>query len=173
MRTRAILIRMAMVSALLAGAVATAQPAFAVGCQNNGCTSLWPVQQGCDIDAGRVRGVSWQTAYGPVVAQLIYSPNCNAAWVRGQSINTGEEHGETGDYKVKVVKRAGGDIVYTHVITVYGNLAHAWDWTRMAGLGTGSAKACVEWNGDWKCSDWYAPAPDIDINPFRAQAQQD
>ena len=156
----AVLLALTCVTGLL-GVQASTSSATAVGCFANGCTGEGPVSNSCDDDASVWTTESITTAYGPVISQFIYSPACRAFWARGRSINTGEEHGENGNYLIRIVKRRLSDdsLLYKHEATVYGNMAHAYEWTNMAGAGTSPSskiRACVEWAGNWKCTPWWS-----------------
>jgi hypothetical protein len=75
------LAKMAMVSAaaMTMALIPLAGTSYAAGCIGAGCDNLGPVSQGCDTGA-----VTKQTAYadGSLRAELRWSSNCQAAWVR-------------------------------------------------------------------------------------------
>lgn len=129
----------------------------AVGCHNNGCTDKWPVRQNCADGARRISSASINTPYLPAAAQLIYSPACNAAWARGQSLNTGADHGADGSFDIRIAKKVSGEVVYRSTTNVKADMGRAWDWTKMAGLGNGQVRACVKWRTTWECTAWFKP----------------
>lgn len=125
-----------LVAGLLAGAVAGASPAHAVGCHDNGCNGKLPEVQGCDDDARTI----WSYTYTNISTDLRYSPACDAIW--GRIRDNREEVNEcdsTPSVRVqsRVYEVASGEwrITATEARHMTGETrcGGRWAWTRMIG----------------------------------------
>jgi uncharacterized protein DUF2690 len=152
---RMLLVLMAAIGATVV--VAPSSPAFAVGCNSDGCTGKDPQAQGCSSGAHSMPKAYYGDGYG---IELRLSPACDAMWTR---LKVDYQFDPTGYYTFRVERqRWNGQAdewqssgVYTHS-KFYGT---GTVWTKMvADYSSGDrTRACVGINtagNNIACTGW-------------------
>jgi hypothetical protein len=125
---------------------ATAVPAFAVGCNANGCTGQDPAAQGCSAQ-------TWETAAAPgggssVELRVSTGPGqCEAAWARS-----------AGGFNILIQgsTTSNGSNIVVQYGQVDGDPGAGTEWTDMVSF-TLWTRACIEGidSTDWNCTGWH------------------
>ncbi len=123
-RSFRLLLAVALVAPL--AVLASAAPAYAVGCRGSGCNGRNPVTMGCAADAVSINHVVFEDhasggTFGRQVVTLRYSRRCNASWARvtasaGGTAAVTSSSAYMGGYRTSTIRyRSGAGSVYSNM----------------------------------------------------------
>lgn len=133
----------------------------AVGCHGSGCDGKDPNVQGCSDDARNLDSDYLDMLY-VAVAQLRYSPACNAAWIRiyGSPAGTGCVYPGKAVVQRGVYRPGPDAIVVEQTRTaILGHHAACNDgtvWSTMVSARDAAVRMRIFWNGHhWNTYPWH------------------